>query len=117
MKQRIKVSPLTQEIFERYEGGPPPFSVRGFAILVDDEPVCIGCVSRFTSPTFMIFDASRDMSSVAMKRALIHGFHKVKQYFIGDVFAHQDKEKPTSDSLLRHFGFEPIGDDIYKYRG
>lgn len=117
MKQQIRVSPLTKEIFERYEGGPPPFSIKGFAILDGDEPFCIGCVSQFTAPTFLLFDANRDMNSITMKRYLIEGFRKIKPLLVGEIYAHRDEEKPTSDSLLRHFGFEPVDGDIYQYRG
>lgn len=117
LKRQIRVEPLTRELFIKYDGEEPPFSVRGFAVVDGDEPICIACVSQFTTPTFLMFDSKGDISSIEVKRQLLKGWSKVKLLLGGEVLAHQDKDKPSSDSFLRHFGFEPLDGEFYIYRG
>ena len=117
MKQRIKVEKLTSALFEQYEGSPPPISIKGVTVTVDGKPVVIACVSQFTTPKFVMFDASEDISSTAIKRYIIKAFKMLQPLLEEGVLAHQDKEKPTSDSFLRHFGFAPLDGEYYIYRG
>ena len=117
MKQQTRVEILTPPIIERYLGEKPPFSVKGIAIMDNDKPVCIACVSQFVFPMFVMFDCLPEIKTMQFKRNIIEGWKIIKPYLSGTVLAQQDKEKPTSDSMLRHFGFEPLDDEFYIYRG
>ena len=117
LKQQIRVEPLTRDLFLKYEGNEPPMSVKGFSITIDGEPVVVACVSQFTTPAYLMFDSKIDLNNIALKRNILIGWNKMKHLINGVVLAHQDKDKPTSGSFMRHFGFEPLDDQFYIYRG
>lgn len=108
----IKLKPLTAELYQRYEGEPPPVTMRGYAF-VDDEDV-LGIVAVFNR--CVMFDIDDRLKY--HKRAIVKAWPVFKKLLTGGAFfAIRDTTEPTSHGLLTHFGFEPLHDDIYIYRG
>lgn len=108
----IKLKPLTADLYQRYEGSPPPVTMRGYAFVDGDD--VLGIVAVWNR--CVMFEIRDRLKS--HKRAIVKAWPVFKTLLSnGTFFAIRDTSEPTSHGLLTHFGFEPLHDDIYIYRG
>ena len=105
------IEPLTREKYLAYEGEPPPYTMKGIAIMHGDRVACICCL--VPGKNLILFDA-KDCST----KMLLKGWKVFKKIIEGKIcFAQRDMDKPTSARFLEHFGFTHFSDDLYLWRG
>lgn len=115
----MNVELLTPDIYERFDGSPPPFTIRGVALTDGDDVLAILCISVVEGANFVICSIKEG----ATKRDLILGWHVFKEMMKPgkSYYALADESISTAPGFLKHFGFElhesnEGKSDIYIYR-
>lgn len=100
----IKIEPLNQDIINKIDRK-LPYTMRGLAGTRDGEVLAYVCLIYANGNQYLAFEhfAEFDME---LKRALYKGWAKLKPLVRDDVIVLQDKSKPTSENMMRHFGGE-----------
>jgi len=105
---RVEFAPVTQELAERFYGGPAPWSFQGHVALLDGEPVglggifyCNGHAFAFTEMKDALRARKRDKARcVRVLEPLLTGF-KGMLYAVAC--------EPTSAGMLKRLGFRDLG--------
>lgn len=112
----MKIEPLSREKYIRFDGSPPPVSMKGFCATDNDDVLAMIALSVILGENFVVFG----MKDGCPKKMIIEGWRLFKARYLCDkkeYYALVDEDLPTAPGLLRHFGFRHLKDDIYIYRG
>ena len=111
----MKIEMLTAELFEKFEGKKPPSTVKGIAMTDGDKVYGICCIAFMNKRDFVVCGINEG----ADLRALIQGWgiftsmmDEGKTYY-----AMIDRNKPTAEGFVKHFGFKLVEKDLYIYTG
>ena len=112
----IRLEPLTRDLWVQIDGSLPPLTAKGLALIENDRPTCAVATSVVNGTNFIVF-GMRDRPN---KRWFIKGFKEFKDRFLDPkkvYYALSDESLSTSPSMLWHFGFEHLKENIYIFRG
>lgn len=110
MSSDVTIRPATARDAQRYYGGPPPFSFRGYAAELNGEIVGVGGV-YIQNGAYVAFS---DMKSPLRqrKKTLAKACRILMELFDktgGPVYAVASNTEPTAPYLLAKLGFKPTG--------
>lgn len=115
----MEIDHATREDFITMLGEPPPYTFRGVVIRDNGKPVAIGGVMRAHGKQVVFTEFSGPVN----KRCLILAWRKIRGIMASmhtTIYAIRDENQPTSESFLRHFGFEKFLDsdhgEIYRWQ-
>ena len=109
------IEPLTNSIYQRFDGAPPAATIKGVASTEGSEVYAVCGTICIMGSYFIIFGVKAGCS----KRDIIKGWSAIKKTLDRNktYYAIIDRELETAHGLLNHFKFTYIGEDIYEYRG
>jgi len=109
------IKTLTAGMYYEFNGGPPPSTIKGVASVSNGTVTAVCGVTLINGEYFIVFDAKPETS----KRDIIKGWNIFKETLDSDkaYYALADRDFKTAPSLLAHFNFVHLMDDIYFYRG
>lgn len=107
---KVKITQATQALIHDFYGGMPPFSMKGFAAVLDDK--CIGLTGIYREgPRFIAFSDMRPEMR-AHKKAMVIAVRKMERMMreLGkSIYAVCNPDEQTSVRLLQRVGFRPTG--------
>ncbi len=112
----MKIEPLTRDIYIKFDGSPPPVTMKGIALTDGADVLAMLSVASFSGEHFILCGIKKNVR----KRDILKGWKVFKELHMhpgAEYYALIDSELNTAPAFLRHFGFEPFKDDIYIYRG
>jgi len=106
---------LTNTIYKQFSGELPAATMRGLAIIQDDEVMAVCGVSFIASEYFITLGVKPGVN----KRDIITGWAEFTNMLDDKkmYFALVDRDIATAPGLLKHFNFHHVDDDIYIYGG
>lgn len=110
------IVPLTRDIYYRFGGDYPPFTIKGLAVVDGDLVLGILGVSKIEGQNFIITGTSPELGI----RKIIESWRMFKKDFMSPnekYYTLMDEEIGTSKGFIEHFNFQHITDNIYIYRG
>ena len=109
------IKPLTSSIYNKFNDGPPPATIKGMALVEGDEVFAVGGTSFIGGQNFIFFGVKDGFN----KRGIIKGWRAIRDTLdeTKTYYAIIDRELDTAHDLLTHFNFEYLFDDIYVYKG
>jgi len=111
MANNPRIVPAAQDTAERYWGGSPPFSFKGYAAVIDDEPVGVGGVYRAYGRVWAFSEFKDELRPFKKLRArAVRMLVSLMDAQPAPVFAIASPREETAGPLLRKLGFEPTGD-------
>ena len=111
----MKIVPLTRDIFHRVSGIYPLVTVKGLAVVDDNNAYGLVAITLINGEKFIICDIEGPCS----KRIIIKVWALFKSKYMadkGDYYAILDDELSTAKGFCRHFGFIFLKDNIYIHR-
>lgn len=113
----MRLVTATQDLIERFYGGPPKRTGRAWVILKDDAP--IGVVGVYPDEGRYVLYSELNDEIRADKRFVVRAWRALEPVVkgLGVVHALADPVVPKSDSMLRHFGFVPKGRNVFVLGG
>jgi hypothetical protein len=109
------IKPLTPSIYLKFNNEPPPATIKGVASVRDGEVYAVCGVSLISGEYFIIFGVKTGFD----KRDIIKGWRSLKKTLDTrkTYYAIIDRDLETAPSLLKHFNFTHVVDDLYVYGG
>lgn len=106
---------LNNTLYADFYGSLPPVSIRGVASVLDGKVMAVGAISFVSGKNYVIFDAKPGFN----KRDIIKGWSQLKLWLDPEkiYYALIDRDLETAPSMLNHFDFTHIVDNIYMYKG
>ena len=111
----MKIELLTEALYIKFDGAPPPTTLKGVALTDGDEVLGVCCMSVMEGENFVICGLSPEANKRGIIEAWAHFSAMLDDKKI--YYALIDDQEPSAETFLTHFGFEPFKDDIYIYRG
>ena len=107
----MNIKPLTDGLYEAYQGHQPPIVLDGLAVVEGDNVYAVCGTAEIGGIDFIMFG----MKVGARKRDIIRGWRIFKDMLSDDktYYAIIDVDLSTAPALLAHFGFERFNDDTY----
>ncbi len=105
----IEISQATAEDFLQIAGMAPPHSFQGYCIRQDGKCVAIGGIFIADGQFVMFTDFACPVGKKYVIKAARMVMELAKKKH-APVLAVRDPDRPTSHSLLTHFGFQPLMD-------
>jgi len=113
--------PLTAELVERYYGKPQPWTMRGQALMRDDE--VLGVFGIYRDKGFEIAFAAakpevwQKPPPVWFRRVIISAVRTIIRMKNPNrpLYAYATETEPNSERLLEHFGFEHVKGRFYQW--
>lgn len=100
----------TQELAERYYGQRPPYGFRGYAALLDGEPIALGGLYRDGLLLLAFTEMKEPMRRFRKARArAVRLMVDLMDSVHVPVYAIVSETEPTSSALLAKLGFEQTG--------
>ena len=111
----MKIVPLTSAIYTDFNGGPPPYTVKGVAIVDGSKAYAVCGTFIAGGENFIFFGCKPGFS----KRDIIKGWRVFKAMISNEknYYVIIDRELETSKNMLEHFNFIHLEDDTYIYGG
>jgi len=112
---------LTEDHVRRFHGKPQPYTMRGRALMRDDEVVGIFGIYRDKGFEIAFAQAKEGLWQEPpppwFKRIIIAGMRTILRMARPDrpLFAYAEPSRPNSGALLEHFGFESLQNGGYKW--
>lgn len=109
------IVPLTTELYIRFDNQRPPTTVKGLAVVDDENVLGIVCKGMMVGVWFVFCD----IANGAPKKSIIKAWRQFAPLLQDgrEYFAIMDDDLSTAPAFIRHFGFEQYDDTIYRYRG
>jgi len=109
------IEPLTNSLYLKFNGAPPPATLKGVALTDNGEVYAVAATTFIGNEYFIIFGAKDGFN----KRGIIEGWREFKKTLDEHktYYAIIDRDLETAHSLLTHFNFEYMFDDLYIYKG
>ena len=111
MSSEPDIVPATQELAEAYWNGQPPFSFRGFAAVIEGEPVGFAGVFRAYGKMWAFSGMKPPLRPY--RKARVKAVRKLVSLLDSmpcPVYATADPEEETAPNLLARLGFEKTGE-------
>ena len=106
--------PLTLRHYMRFHGEPPPYRIRGVAVIDDDQPVAVGGIG-FHKGWLEVFMDMRE-GGARFPKLLLKGGKEVirmgEEYNL-PMFAVQNDEMSTAPRFLERLGFQKLDNDVW----
>lgn len=111
----MNIEPLTAAIYARFNGGAPLVTIRGVAATYDSEVYGICGVVVAANKSLIVFGEKQGLT----KRGIIKGWRELEKSLDRSktYYAVADNEANTSKSMLEHFNFSRLTDELYMYEG
>lgn len=113
----MKIETLTPEIAQRFFGGSPKTTAKGFAALRDGEPLCIGGVYHSHDRTVVFANVKPEMRAypIAGMKLARKVMEMVKSLGV-TVYAMADCDVEASGRFLEHLGFKHLEGVVYEWQ-
>ena len=111
MSSEPEIVPATQQLAEAYFGGQPPYSFRGFAAVLDGQPVGLAGVFRAYGKMWAFSGVKPPLRPY--RKARVKGLKKLVSLLDSmpcPVYATADPEEETAPNLLARLGFRKTGE-------
>jgi len=108
----MRIVPLTREIFFSIAGIYPPLTVRGLAVVDDNNAYGMVGITTVNGEKFIICD----IESGCSKKLIIKAWGIFKSMYMaeaGNYYAILDDELSSAKGFCHHFGFALLKDNIY----
>jgi len=103
------IKSLSEDDFIAHAGHSPERSMRGLTFVEDNEIKGIVYTARIMGNQWLML--SINDKSFTMRRALILGWEIIRYWISSPLYV--EKTQPEAESLIKHFGFKHLHEDIW----